>query len=222
MPKFGQKWIFLEKRALSGFQYSNYLPLCLKSEKPNEPFLRKLLGGTPKTSLFYWFLCETRPILESFNWLKNPAIWLANSILGHILETRIFSNMKFVQVYSNYHNINFHYWPNWEKIKELRKKKLNFPMHSKNPSSEQKTHRLTTILEWIYPQIHRFASTSFTLISVYSKVFWSGHKLPYTSLFFTSINDRFKKRWKQINMSNSPPLEILVCFHRFLVITSPL
>ena len=44
-PIWGQKWIFLEKRALSVFQYSNYLPLCQKSEKPNEPFLRKLLEG---------------------------------------------------------------------------------------------------------------------------------------------------------------------------------
>ena len=37
-----------EKKALSVFQYSNYLPLCQKSEKPNEPFLRKLLEGHTK------------------------------------------------------------------------------------------------------------------------------------------------------------------------------
>ena len=43
LPNLGQKWIFLEKRALSVFQYSNYLLLRQKSEKPNEPFLRKLL-----------------------------------------------------------------------------------------------------------------------------------------------------------------------------------
>ena len=48
LPKLGQKWIFLEKRPLSVFQYSNYLPLCQKSEKPNEPFLRKLLDGHTK------------------------------------------------------------------------------------------------------------------------------------------------------------------------------
>ena len=47
-PNWGQKWIFLEKRALSVFQYLNYLPLCQKSEKPNEPFLRKLLEGHTK------------------------------------------------------------------------------------------------------------------------------------------------------------------------------
>ena len=34
LPKFGQKWIFLEKKVLSVFQYLNYLP-----------FLRKLLDG---------------------------------------------------------------------------------------------------------------------------------------------------------------------------------
>ena len=41
LPKFRQKWISLEKRALT--RYSNYLPSCQKSEKTNEPFLRKML-----------------------------------------------------------------------------------------------------------------------------------------------------------------------------------
>ena len=36
------------RRTLSLFQYLNYLPLCQKSEKPNEPFLRKLLEGHTK------------------------------------------------------------------------------------------------------------------------------------------------------------------------------
>ena len=40
-PKFGQKWIFLEKRALSGFSYSKYLQLCQKSEKTIDLFQRK-------------------------------------------------------------------------------------------------------------------------------------------------------------------------------------
>ena len=31
--KFGQKWIFLEKRALSVFKYSNYLPSCKNYKK---------------------------------------------------------------------------------------------------------------------------------------------------------------------------------------------
>ena len=42
MPKFGQKWIFLEKRTLSVFEYSNHLLLRKKSEKTNDPFLRKM------------------------------------------------------------------------------------------------------------------------------------------------------------------------------------
>ena len=41
LPKFGWKWIFLERKALSVFKYSDCLPLCQKSEKTNEPFLRK-------------------------------------------------------------------------------------------------------------------------------------------------------------------------------------
>ena len=31
-----------KKKALSVFKYSNYLPLCQKSEKTNEAFLRKI------------------------------------------------------------------------------------------------------------------------------------------------------------------------------------
>ena len=42
--KFGQKSIFLEKRALSVFKYSNYLALHKKSEKPNDQLLRKMLN----------------------------------------------------------------------------------------------------------------------------------------------------------------------------------
>ena len=68
---------------------------------------------TAKTSLFHYFLCEIQPILESCDWLKSSAIWLAKSLLGHILGTRIFPNMRFVQAYKNYSNINFHYRPNW-------------------------------------------------------------------------------------------------------------
>ena len=33
MPKLGQKLIFLKKRALSVFKYSNYLPSCKKNRK---------------------------------------------------------------------------------------------------------------------------------------------------------------------------------------------
>ena len=35
LPKFGQKWIFLGKRALSVFKYSSWLQLCQVSEKTN-------------------------------------------------------------------------------------------------------------------------------------------------------------------------------------------
>ena len=85
-PKFGQKIIFLEKSTPSVFKYSNYLPLCQKSVKPNEPFLRKLLDEYTK---------------NQFIPLKIPTIWLTKSILGHISGTRIFPNMYFVQAYSN-------------------------------------------------------------------------------------------------------------------------
>ena len=42
LPKFGQKWLFLEKRALSVFKYSDYVPSCKESEKSNNPILRKM------------------------------------------------------------------------------------------------------------------------------------------------------------------------------------
>ena len=35
----------MEKRAVSVFKYFNYLPSCQKSEKANEPFLRKMPNG---------------------------------------------------------------------------------------------------------------------------------------------------------------------------------
>ena len=41
LPKFGQKWIFLLKRARSLFRYSYYLSSCQKSEKTIEQFLRE-------------------------------------------------------------------------------------------------------------------------------------------------------------------------------------
>ena len=54
-----------KKRALSVFQYLNYLPLCQKSEKSNDPFLRKLLDGHKKHFLHYFFvrLIEKSPNL---------------------------------------------------------------------------------------------------------------------------------------------------------------
>ena len=44
LPKFGQKSIYLGKRALSVFKYSNYLPSSKKNKKTNYPFLRKILN----------------------------------------------------------------------------------------------------------------------------------------------------------------------------------
>ena len=107
LPKLGPKMNFPGKKGSVSFSIFE-LPT-------NVPKIRK-------TSLFHQFLCEIQPILESCDWLKNPAIWLAKSILGHISGARIFPNMKFVQAYKNYSNINFHYRPNWWKYKELRKK----------------------------------------------------------------------------------------------------
>ena len=43
-PKIWAKWIFLEKRVLSLFKYSNYLLSCKKLEKTNSRFLRKILN----------------------------------------------------------------------------------------------------------------------------------------------------------------------------------
>ena len=82
----------------------------------------------------FWENCwtDTQQVLESCDWLKNLAIWLAKNILGHISGTSIFPNIKFVEPYCNYSNINFHYSPDWEKIKELRKNP-NFSIHSKIP-----------------------------------------------------------------------------------------
>ena len=42
LPKFWRKWIFLQKRALPVFKYSNYLSSCKKTEKTKDPFLRKI------------------------------------------------------------------------------------------------------------------------------------------------------------------------------------
>ena len=69
-PILGPYWAFLAqiwtkmnfsaKRALSVFQYLNYLPLCQKSQKPNEPFLRKLLDGHTKNQFIPLIsLCDT-------------------------------------------------------------------------------------------------------------------------------------------------------------------
>ena len=59
LPNFGEKWIFLEKK--THFQiFQLYLPLCKKSEKINDPFLRKLPNRrTDRQRWFYRTLCGT-------------------------------------------------------------------------------------------------------------------------------------------------------------------
>ena len=47
-PKFGQKWTFLEKRALPVFKYSNYPSSYKTQKKTNE---KECLGGFPKIPL---------------------------------------------------------------------------------------------------------------------------------------------------------------------------
>ena len=48
-----------------------------------------------------------------YGWLKNPVIWLAENILGHVTGTKIFPNIRFVQ-----EHINFHYKTNSIKIND--------------------------------------------------------------------------------------------------------
>ena len=134
-PILGPYWVFLAqiwtkmsfpgKRTLSVFQYLNYLPLCQNSEKPNEPFLRKLLDGLTKN--------QFAPLISLWDTANFRILWFienCRNLVGeknfrHIWGTKIFPNMKFVQAYKNYSNINFHYRPNLWKNKELSKK-LNF------------------------------------------------------------------------------------------------
>ena len=41
-PNIGKNKFLWEKRTLSVFKYSNYLPWCKRSEKTNDPFMRKI------------------------------------------------------------------------------------------------------------------------------------------------------------------------------------
>ena len=49
-----------------------------------------------------------------YGWLKYDKIWLAENILGHISETKIFPNMGFVQKHIKYYKISL--WKNLVKI----------------------------------------------------------------------------------------------------------
>ena len=60
LPKIWQKWIFLEKRVLSVFRYSNYLSLCQKLEKLLSNFWGKHQtdGQTNRQWWFYKTPCR--------------------------------------------------------------------------------------------------------------------------------------------------------------------
>ena len=114
---FAQIWtkneFFWKKNAPSVLRYSNYLPLSQKLEKPNEPFLGKLLDGHTKNQFISLIsLWDT----SSFRVLR--LIEQSHKLIGHehfwpYLRNQSFPNMKFAQAYKNYSNINFHYRPNW-------------------------------------------------------------------------------------------------------------
>ena len=75
---FVHKWIFLEKRALPVFKYSNYLPLCQKSEKRTErqtdrqtdncDFIGPSIG---RRTNYYWHSIIQLPILLNHYWLAT-------------------------------------------------------------------------------------------------------------------------------------------------------
>ena len=61
-----------------------------------------------KINLFHHFVLR-------HSWFKNPAVWLAKSILAHISEfSQIWSLPKHTAI-----DIFFHYRPNWGKINNL-------------------------------------------------------------------------------------------------------
>ena len=113
LPKLGQKWIFMEKRALSVFQYSNYLPLFPKSEKPNEPFVRKLLERHTKNQLI-----SLISLLDTANFRVLRLIEKSRSLIGeeHFEPHHRNQNFPKYEICSsiqNYCITNFSYRPNW-------------------------------------------------------------------------------------------------------------
>ena len=84
----------------------------------NEPFLRKLMEGHTKNQfislIFSWDTANLSPVMD---WKILQSDWL-RAFWAIISEARIFPNMKFVQAYNNYSNIDhtdksFHYRPYW-------------------------------------------------------------------------------------------------------------
>ena len=86
LPKFGQKWIFLEKIVLSVFRYSNYLSLCQKSAKTFEQFPRKTPNWRtdrqrddcdfirPSVGKFFRITCLVHKIVQNLN-SPLPLVW---------------------------------------------------------------------------------------------------------------------------------------------------
>ena len=111
LDPFAQIWVkneFSWKKGLcQAFNIRINLPLCQKPEKPNEPFLRKLLDGYTKNQFFQLISSSNT---DNFRVLRliEKSNNLTKSNLGHISGIRISPNLKFVQAYSNYNNTNFH------------------------------------------------------------------------------------------------------------------
>ena len=99
--QFGAKNEFSWKKELSQFFNIQITYHCAKNQKNLMTIPEKTIGGTHQKPVYFinFFLRYIQSILESCNWLKNPAIWLAKSISDHISETRIFPNMKFLIKY---------------------------------------------------------------------------------------------------------------------------
>ena len=88
--------------------------------------------GKTKASFFHLFLRKIQLILESCDWLKSPTIWLAKSILGHISGTRIF-RIWYLFKHTGITIIQTFIIDQIKKKLKNWEKKLNFPIHSKNP-----------------------------------------------------------------------------------------
>ena len=101
--------------------------MCQNSKQSNETFKKKLLDGRTKNLFILLISLWNTVKFRVLRLVEKSQNLIDQEHLDHISGTRNFPNMKFVQAYSNYSNMNFHYRPNWEKIKKLRKKaKLSY------------------------------------------------------------------------------------------------
>ena len=127
-PNWSQKWISLEKKGNIRITFH-----CAKNqENLMSHFSENYWRNTTKNSLFHYFLCEIQPILESWDWLKNPAIWLAMSIFAQSQKP------EFSQIWNLFNHARITVIQTFiidhtdKKIKNYEKK-LNFSIHSKKP-----------------------------------------------------------------------------------------